>query len=80
MKKTVGTWIVDGNGFSPTWNISSAKKSVCDVDSIVEAHLIAAAPEMFEVLEEFILCGPNAGQNQDLISLVKRIILKAKGE
>lgn len=49
------------------------------VFSEANAHLIAAAPEMLEALEEFLLCGPNVGHNQDFIALVKAAIAKAKG-
>jgi len=44
-----------------------------------DARLMSAAPEMLEALEEFLLCGQNAGHNQRLIEQVKNAIAKAKG-
>jgi hypothetical protein len=53
MKHTKGPWLADGNGFSKSFNISSAEKSICDVAvSRADADLMAAAPEMLECLED----------------------------
>lgn len=41
------------------------------------ARLIAAAPEMYEALKEFLECGINAGSNMELIKQVKDAIAKA---
>lgn len=43
------------------------------------ARLIASAPELLAALEEFIACGPNAGDNDALIKQCKAAINKAKG-
>lgn len=51
-KHTPGPWIVDGNGFDPSWNISGSENSICDVrTSRADAQLMSAAPELLEALE-----------------------------
>lgn len=44
------------------------------------ANIIAAAPEMLQALDEFLRCGPNAGHNRDLLSMVETVVAKARGE
>lgn len=51
-KFTKGKWIADGNGFSPTWDISNDQHSIAEVKtSRADADLIAAAPELLEALK-----------------------------
>lgn len=88
-KHTTGPWRVGDNGatvFGP--KTSETLRTIATLTKVpmvlnetkANARLIAAAPEMLEALEEFLLCGPNAGHNQDLLEQVKNTIKKARGE
>lgn len=73
--------VVDAEGYSVFNSLDGATTvpAKYQPEVLSRAHLFAAAPELLEALEEFIICGPNAGHNQDLIEQVKSAIAKARG-
>lgn len=85
-KHSKGSWIVDGNGLSKSWNVSNHEHSICDVTtSRADADLIAAAPELLEALEilliqsnEFIIDG-NGAAKFHAYHIAMKTIIKAKG-
>jgi len=78
---TPGPWIVD---FDRRYFVNAGSSPIAemftDINMEANARLIAAAPELLEACKEFIECGPNAGNNQDLIAQIKKAIAKADGE
>lgn len=75
MKHTPSPWIMDGNGFSNSWNISG-DVSVCDVpENIANARLISAAPEMYEFIEALI----QSETNPLIIEHCKALVSKING-
>jgi len=84
MKKsshTPGPWSFGSDINSAEQSVHTDFKQIAMVNSSIgNARLIAAAPEMLEALEEFIRCGPHAGQNRDLLKVVESVIAKAQGK
>lgn len=44
------------------------------------ARLIAAAPDLLAIVKELLICGPNAGHNQDLLTSAIEAVAKAEGK
>jgi hypothetical protein len=40
---------------------------------------MAASPELFHIVTEFLECGDNAGHNEELKALARAAIAKARG-
>jgi spore coat polysaccharide biosynthesis protein SpsF (cytidylyltransferase family) len=71
------TWAVQRKSIREQWG----KPSIATyIDNEADARLFAAAPAMYEALVEFLQCGPNAGHNQDLITMVQTAIAQAEGQ
>jgi hypothetical protein len=82
-KHTQGTWILDTSELDGGIIHNGVTIAQVPIDALAwkaNAHLIAAAPELLEALEEFLLCGENAGHNDDLKAQARAAIAKAKGE
>jgi hypothetical protein len=80
---TAGPWHV---GMKPGPMIyGHCGEQVCDMrNTILEKDeekanlkLISASPDLAECVKEFLLCGPNAGHNQELIEQCKAALSKA---
>lgn len=75
-KHCPGPWIVDGNGFSDSWNVSGVY-SICNVAKRSDADLIAAAPSMLACLEA-LLSSPSTGV--ELKSIIRPLVERATGK
>lgn len=84
MRHTKGPWIADGNGFAPTFDVSSDSGSICTVTTNrADADLIASAPEMLEALEtafNFLLKNGKTPTEKQLCNFIGNVIKKAWGE
>lgn len=75
-KHCPGPWIVDGNGFSKSYNVSG-EYSICNVVNKADADLIAAAPSMYSVLESL---AEDEQLNEATKAAIKHILKIARGE
>jgi hypothetical protein len=100
MKHTPGPWEIRGNEIvattiRPDWadenSDAGERLSVIDLrgalgglDSVKDANLIAAAPELLEALEDIIEyaqdCASDKGEFPFCIGVAKQVIKKARGE
>lgn len=83
-KHSAGSWIADGNGFERTWDISNSKGSIATVTTTrADADLIAAAPEMLDVIQDchdmFVL-GAKDHEIERTILKLRSVLAKAKGQ
>lgn len=81
-------WTVKGRHYGPSaqFRAETIEPNICEMTSSLppetvraNAALIAAAPAMYEALTELLLCGENAGHNQDLLAQVKEALRLAEG-
>lgn len=80
-KHIPGPWLVD-------WDVSEDGPMVgthrgLSVAQTYHSHtalLIAAAPELLELLKEVVSCGPNVGHNTELLVKITAAISKAEGD
>ncbi len=86
MTHTKGTWKYNKEFSAVVVYTDHKIKAVADFGKVdspeteANGYLIAAAPELLAALQEFILCGKNAGYNQELIELCRAAItLATKG-
>lgn len=90
-KFTKGPWVARGSTPSRIYGMLRTDKEVlvAACGSVIEqaganAHLIAAAPEMYELLNEareFIASDPNCGPcGLGLICMIDDLLAKARGE
>ena len=56
-KHTPGPWIAWKYPDVKSWTVASKESVASKIKTEQDARLIAAAPEMLEALEEFLLCG-----------------------
>lgn len=77
---TKGPWIEDGNGFAPTWDVSSREGSICTVaTNRSDARLIACAPELIEACAyAFNQISANTGR-AEVLKVLKQVLDKAIG-
>jgi hypothetical protein len=55
MRDQIDSWIVDGNGFEKSWDVSDSSGSIATVQGSRKiAELISSAPEMLEVLTQIL--------------------------
>jgi hypothetical protein len=90
-KHTPASWIVRDvfiENFPNKYMITENKwggKTIADCgitvsqESIANARLMAASPELFHIVTEFLECGDNAGHNEELKALARAAIAKARG-
>lgn len=80
-KFTKGEWNVQ---FGTMVFSSSAieHEQICDTDNKFDAHLIASAPEMYEMLDEVLnVLGHELNPtNKSYIKAIKELLAKARGE
>ena len=78
-KFTPGPWVVSGNA-----TINKKPKgwiaSVSNTDRKANAHLIAAAPDLYEVLEEARVFLVHLNATGSLIDQIDEALAKARGE
>lgn len=89
MKHTKGPWAVDDKKARYTF-VQANGQAPCNEDATPEAqanaHLIAAAPEMLEELEQLrealndsVLSTGSPTKDEEMLYHIRKLILKAKG-
>lgn len=81
---TKGPWGLDFD-YSSVINVISENELegspfVCDTQHEPDAHLIAAAPEMYAMLEEIMINTTSTGGEDWFYDDVKELLAKARGE
>tara|TARA_R100000544_G_C2163311_1_gene28695 strand:+ start:44 stop:325 length:282 start_codon:yes stop_codon:yes gene_type:complete len=88
-KFTKGKWVINYTGThwnNPTLrnievNYGSQGECICDtVYNDSDAHLIAAAPEMYEILESIYNAACYTGTYSSEMDQIKALLAKARGE
>ena len=82
-KFTKGEWFVNAVD-SKTWVDTETGLTVAQVFDVeghpYDANLIAAAPDMYKLLEEFKLFAVRQGWDHVLINDAEKLLAKARGE
>ena len=81
MSHTPGPWFYDESSRTHitinALSVSVASVPYCDAEGRADARLIAAAPDLLAMLQEFIACGRDAADNEELIAAARFVIAKA---
>lgn len=83
-KFTKGPWTFEHGVYTPEDNyfsmISSHCGNVCHVWDKDDAHLIAAAPDLYEALEDVLGLIPLEFEESPMVAFAKAALDKARGE